>query len=177
MCTKHVFYLCISLMLVAAIVQLSACSNKSSPTPPATVEPTSPVAPAQAPQQSTAPAEPIDTMGHGETTQNSSTNFNATPPSDVHAPTPENTEALSLATKSGCMACHRVEQKLVGPAWNDVGARYKNDAGARASLIEKVKKGGKGNWTDVTKGAVMPPYSPRVKDQDIEALIDFILSL
>ena len=84
---------------------------------------------------------------------------------------------LALAKKSGCLACHSVEKKIVGPSWKDVAAKYKGDAGARATLIEKVKKGGKGNWTSVTGGAPMPPYSPRVKDADIEKLVDFILGL
>lgn len=85
--------------------------------------------------------------------------------------------ALDLAKKSGCLACHSVDKKVVGPAWKDVGAKYKGDAGARANLIAKVKAGGKGNWTDVTGGVPMPPYSPRVADADIEKLVDFVLSL
>ena len=84
---------------------------------------------------------------------------------------------LDLAKKSGCLACHSVEKKIVGPAWKDVAAKYKGDAGAKASLIEKVKKGGKGNWTSVTGGAPMPPYSPRVSDENIGKLVDFILGL
>jgi len=84
---------------------------------------------------------------------------------------------LNLAKKSGCLACHSVEKKVVGPAWKDVSAKYKGDAGAKATLVAKVKKGGKGNWTDVTGGAPMPPYSPRVKDEDIEKLVDFVLGL
>jgi cytochrome c len=58
-----------------------------------------------------------------------------------------------------------------------VGKKYKGDAGAKAALIAKVKKGGKGNWTAVTGGAPMPPYSPRVADADIEKLVTFVLSL
>jgi len=85
--------------------------------------------------------------------------------------------ALELAKKSGCLACHSVDRKIVGPAWLDVGKRYKGKADARATLISKVKKGGKGNWTQVTGGIPMPPYSPRVKDEDIEKLVDFVLSL
>lgn len=80
---------------------------------------------------------------------------------------------LDLAKKSGCLACHSVDKKIVGPAWKDVGAKYKGDAGAKAKLIEKVKKGGKGNWG----GAPMPPYSPRVSDENIEKLVTFVLSL
>jgi len=86
-------------------------------------------------------------------------------------------EELDLAKKSGCLACHAIDKKVVGPAWKDVAARYKGQDGSRDALIAKVKKGGKGNWTEVTKGVPMPPYSPRVKDQDIEKLVDFVLSL
>ena len=88
-----------------------------------------------------------------------------------------NADALDLAKKSGCLACHSVEKKVVGPAWKDVAAKYKSEDGAKATLIDKVKKGGKGNWTSVTGGVPMPPYSPRVADADIEALVDFILTL
>jgi len=84
---------------------------------------------------------------------------------------------LELAKKSGCLACHSVEKKVVGPAWKDVAAKYKGDAKAKAVLMDKVKKGGKGNWTKVTGGAPMPPYSPRVSDENIEKLVDFILGL
>ena len=84
---------------------------------------------------------------------------------------------LELAKKSGCLACHSVEKKVVGPAWKDVDAKYKGDAGARDALVAKVKAGGKGNWTEVTGGVPMPPYSPRVADADIETLVDFVLNL
>lgn len=84
---------------------------------------------------------------------------------------------LELAKKSGCLACHSVDAKVVGPAWKDVAAKYKGNAGAKDMLIGKVKAGGKGNWTDVTGGVPMPPYSPRVADADIDKLVTFILGL
>ncbi len=85
-------------------------------------------------------------------------------------------EGLALANKSGCLVCHKIETKLVGPAWRDVSNRYKKDPDAKARLITKVKAGGKGNWTDVTGGIAMPPYSPRVSDENIEKLVTFVLS-
>ncbi|MBI2778999.1 MAG: c-type cytochrome [Gammaproteobacteria bacterium] len=84
---------------------------------------------------------------------------------------------LELAKASGCLACHSVEKKVVGPAWKDVAAKYKGNAGAKAELVAKVKAGGKGNWTAVTGGVPMPPYSPRVSDANIEKLVDFVLGL
>ncbi len=86
-------------------------------------------------------------------------------------------QMLNLARKSGCHACHSVNKKLVGPAWNDIAARYKAKADARTLLIEKVSKGGRGSWTDVVGNVAMPPYSPRVSKENIERLVDFILSL
>jgi cytochrome c len=80
---------------------------------------------------------------------------------------------LKLAKKSGCMACHSIERKIVGPAWNDVSEKYKGDASAHAALVIKVKKGGKGAWGH----APMPPYSPRVSDENIDKLVTFVLSL
>ncbi|MCF6336442.1 MAG: c-type cytochrome [Gammaproteobacteria bacterium] len=87
------------------------------------------------------------------------------------------TADLALAKKSGCLACHGVDKKIVGPSWKDVAAKYKGDAGAKDRMIAKVKKGGKGNWTKITGGAPMPPYSPRVSDENIEKLVDFIMTL
>ena len=85
----------------------------------------------------------------------------------------DNTPALELAKKSGCLACHSVDKKVVGPAWKDVSAKYKGNAEMKAKLVDKVKKGGKGVWGEVP----MPPYSPRVADADIDTLVTFVLSL
>jgi len=79
----------------------------------------------------------------------------------------------ALAGKSGCLACHAVDKKIVGPAYKDVAAKYKGDKGAEAKLVEKVKKGGQGVWGDIP----MPPNSPMVKDEDIKKLVAWILSL
>ena len=84
---------------------------------------------------------------------------------------------LDLAKKSGCLACHSIEKKVVGPSWKDVAAKYKDQAGARAELIAAIANGSKGKWTSMTGGVPMPPYSPRVSDADIEKLTDFILSM
>jgi cytochrome c len=86
-------------------------------------------------------------------------------------------DALEMARGHGCLACHAVDKKVIGPAWNEVAARYRGDAAARDALIGKVKSGGAGNWTAVTGGIPMPPNAPRVPDADIAELVDFILAL
>ena len=69
-------------------------------------------------------------------------------------------DAKALAQKSGCLACHSVDAKILGPAYKDVAAKYKGDKAAEAKLVEKVKKGGSGTWGPMP----MPSNSPQVKD-------------
>jgi cytochrome c len=77
-----------------------------------------------------------------------------------------------LLQKSGCTACHQNDKKVVGPAYTEVAAKYKGDAGAAAKLAGKVKSGGSGVWGPVP----MPPH-PQVSDADIKTMITYILSL
>ena len=46
----------------------------------------------------------------------------------------------ALAQKSGCLACHAIDKKVLGPSMKDVAAKYKGDATAEAKLVAKVKK-------------------------------------
>lgn len=80
--------------------------------------------------------------------------------------------AMDIAKKNGCLACHALDKKLVGPAWNDVGKKYAGDPAAAEQLVVKVKKGTKGTW-----GAVPMPPNATVKDGDIKVLVDFVLTL
>ena len=45
-----------------------------------------------------------------------------------------------LKTK-GCLGCHEMDKKKVGPAFKDVAAKYKDDKGAEAALVAKLKDG------------------------------------
>lgn len=87
-------------------------------------------------------------------------------------------DGTALAKESGCFACHAIDRKVLGPAWQDVAARYADDqAAGKTHLLNKVAKGGSGAWADQGIAVAMPPYSPRVSDENIETLVDFILSL
>ncbi len=82
-------------------------------------------------------------------------------------------DGQALAQKSGCLACHSVDKKVLGPSYKDVAAKYKGDKGAEARLVEKVKKGGSGVWGPMP----MPANSPQVKDEDIKTIVQWVLSL
>ena len=83
------------------------------------------------------------------------------------------TDMPAVAKKNNCTACHKVDKKVVGPAWKDVAAKYKGDDAAWDKVAAKIKKGGSGAW-----GAVpMPPNTPQVSQSDIQTLVRYILSL
>lgn len=79
----------------------------------------------------------------------------------------------ALAQKSGCLACHGVDKKVLGPAFKDIAAKYKGDKAAEGKLVAKVKKGGSGVWGPIP----MPANSPQVKDGDIKTIVKWIMSL
>jgi len=160
----------LSWFVVIAVLMLSACGNKSEVESPEVKAPSSeqklPVVNDKAVQ--TAAEEKAPAMAVINDPAYASGKAKGMPISQE--------EGLVLAKKSGCLACHKIETKLVGPAWRDVSQRYRGIAGAKAQLVKKVKNGGKGNWTAVTGGVPMPPNSPRVSDEDIEKLVTFVLS-
>jgi cytochrome c len=41
----------------------------------------------------------------------------------------------------GCLNCHDIDKKKIGPAYKDVAAKYKDDKSAEAMLIGKLKEG------------------------------------
>lgn len=47
----------------------------------------------------------------------------------------------ALAKSSGCLNCHAVDTKKVGPSFKEVAAKYKGKADAEASLVAKLSAG------------------------------------
>lgn len=78
-----------------------------------------------------------------------------------------------ILTKSGCLACHTKDKKLVGPSYKDVAAKYKGQD-ASAKVMEKVRKGGSGVFGPI-------PMSPnpvaKISDADLKTVVDYILKL
>lgn len=63
----------------------------------------------------------------------------------------------------GCLNCHAVGEKKVGPAFRDVAAKYKGNAKAAGMLAAKLKEG---------KGHAKADAS----DAEIKAAVQYILS-
>lgn len=77
-----------------------------------------------------------------------------------------------LAKSRNCMACHAVANKVVGPAFKEVAAKYAGDSGAEDRLVQKVLKGGSGVW-----GPVPMPANAQVTEAEAHALVKWVLSL
>lgn len=76
----------------------------------------------------------------------------------------------ALAKAKNCMSCHAIDKKLVGPAYKDVAAKYKGDAGAVDKLAAKIKAGGKGVWGEIP----MPPNN--VTPDEAKKLATWVLA-
>jgi len=93
---------------------------------------------------------------------------------------PESTkEALKtpggqLADKTGCFQCHTTGKNLLGPAWESVSERYRNNPDAVAHLMNKIKNGGGGAWIS----REMPAFSDSLlSEADRETLAKYIMTL
>ena len=73
--------------------------------------------------------------------------------------------------KAGCMACHMVDKKLVGPSYQQVATKYKGQDMV-AKLVDKVRTGGKGVFGPIP----MSPNGPdKISDADLQAAVEWIL--
>jgi len=116
----------------------------------------------------------------GSDSANSSNNTNqpATPPAassnNNAAPAggSEKEKAIELIAASDCLTCHKIDEKLVGPAYRDVAKKYSNDEQTKKQLAQKVINGGSGVWGEVPMAA-----HPQISEADAETMVSYILSL
>jgi cytochrome c len=69
------------------------------------------------------------------------------------------------------MACHAVDKKLLGPAYQDVAKKYAGQKEAEATLIANIKKGGSGKW-----GPIPMPAQTTLTDAEAKTLASWILA-
>lgn len=76
-----------------------------------------------------------------------------------------------LAEAAACMACHGIDQKIVGPGFREIAAKYRGVAGAESNLAEKIKKGSVGVW-----GPIPMPAQSQVELADTRTIVQWILA-
>ena len=96
-------------------------------------------------------------------------------PKDKLKPSPAGADfskGKNLIAKSDCLACHKDDTKLVGPAYIDVAKKYPPTEANIAKLADKIIKGGAGAWGQIP----MSPH-PGVPQNDAREMVKYILSL
>ena len=71
-----------------------------------------------------------------------------------------------LLAANACVACHSAEQRLVGPSFREIAARYAGEPDAAARLAQKVKQGGAGTW-----GSVPMPPNAGIPDAELGQIL------
>ncbi len=79
-----------------------------------------------------------------------------------------------LAVKDGCMECHLMDRKTVGPGIRQIAQKYAGQRDVMAKLFFKVKNGGGGSWHGVWGQVPMPP-NPNVPDEDLKTILTWML--
>ena len=70
----------------------------------------------------------------------------------------------ALAKSSGCLNCHDVATKKMGPAFKEVAAKYKGKADAEASLVTKLS-------------TAQGHPEVKAKGDDLKGIVKWVLSL
>jgi len=83
-----------------------------------------------------------------------------------------NSDGPQVAAKYGCLGCHNVSVKIVGPAYREIAAKYQSDSEAAAKIAQQIHQGGSGKWGPI----LMPPF-PQVTTSETKALTEWILAL
>lgn len=81
-------------------------------------------------------------------------------------------EGEALAKEKNCLACHKVDAKLVGPAYQDVAEKFGGQEGAADMLADKIQHGSQGVW-----GPVPMPPNAQVNPEEAKQLAEWVLSL
>jgi len=68
-----------------------------------------------------------------------------------------------LAKKNGCMGCHDVNTKKVGPSFKDIAKKNKGNADAEAKIVKELGEGKK-----------HPPV--KASEEDRKTLVKWVLS-
>lgn len=80
-------------------------------------------------------------------------------------------EGKSLVEGSDCLACHKINETMIGPAYQQVAAKYENTPENVDMLADKIINGTSGVWGDVP----MAPHSGLSKE-NAKLMAAYVLS-
>lgn len=81
-------------------------------------------------------------------------------------------DGAALIAKSDCIGCHKIDKKLIGPAYIDIANKYEINDKNIELLANRILKGSKGIWGPLPMSA-----HPTVSQEDATTMVKYILSL
>lgn len=81
-------------------------------------------------------------------------------------------QGYRLAEQKGCLDCHALGRAEVGPSFRSIALRYRHNPERRDELPYIIRGGSAGHWGE---RFVMWPQ-PRLSDQEVKELVDWVLS-
>lgn len=84
---------------------------------------------------------------------------------------PDFDQVNQILTKNACLACHKVDAKLVGPAYTEVAAKHKGQADAAEILTKHIKEGSSGVY-----GPIPMPPNAGISDADIKVVVEWLVA-
>jgi len=84
---------------------------------------------------------------------------------------PTTAEVQKLVDQYGCMSCHGLVHKQVGPGFAQVAERYHGDPAAAATLATRLRTGTVGRW-----GRLVMPRQARMTEAESLVLSRWVLA-
>jgi len=118
------------------------------------------------------PAEQIEALTDylAKNYGNERTNLTASSIAPTTIVTPSGMNAKQLLTKSGCVNCHQVEQKFIGPAFKAVAEKYQGHPEGLFKISHQITHGGSGLWGTTP----MPPFE-QLSQGEVKLIATWIL--
>ena len=81
------------------------------------------------------------------------------------------TAVASLLAKDGCQGCHAQADKVNGPSWHDIAARYVSRPDAPSYLAGKIRNGSSNTW-----GAAAMPPNAGIDELELKTIVEWIVA-
>ncbi|MFM7073587.1 MAG: PQQ-dependent sugar dehydrogenase, partial [Planctomycetota bacterium] len=94
------------------------------------------------------------------------------PPSAAGGPAEIGPPGMRLMKGSDCFNCHAVDQKRVGPTLLEIATKYRGQAGAIETSVQRVRNGSTGVWGKIP----MIPHSQHTVDE-LREMVSWVYSL
>lgn len=81
-------------------------------------------------------------------------------------------EGRKLIEGADCLTCHKVNEKMIGPSYEEVAAKYEKTPENISLLAERIVKGSTGIWGTTP----MTPH-PGMSEENAKKMVEYVFSL